>query len=394
MTVNPVAITGAGIAGLTCALSLARHGIESDIIERAHHLMEVGAGIQISPNASRVLGAIGILPALEAVWNEPKAVHLVDGSSLSGMITIPVGPEARRRWGSPYGVLYRSTLQQALLEAVMANPLCRLHTGHAMEHVTRVTAGAVTGHEHDVVVGADGVWSRTRESVPQGPRPSFSGNVAWRFTVSPDNLPDFLDLNAVTALTGTSAHVVAYPLRETGGFNIVAIASGADPGETWKAESGKQQISILRRHFSSWNPSVMSWLEKIDDMNFWPLWSVADGNWHNGRDTVLTGDAAHAMMPYSAQGAAMAIEDGFELAGVLAGSGSIAEKLAKFEALRKPRITSVRKRGSLNGMVYHASGLTRVARNIMFAVRPASAFVSGLDWLYGYRATDRQGTIE
>ncbi|MCZ7450547.1 FAD-dependent monooxygenase [Agrobacterium rhizogenes] len=391
MPIKSVAIVGAGIAGLTAALAFARHGIDCDIIEQAGELTEVGAGLQLSPNAARILATLGVLPDIEARWTEPVSVDLASGKSLTTLLSLPMGAVARTRWGAPYGVLHRSTLQSALLQAVTRNSLCRLHLGKRIENATVDVIAATTFRDHDLVVGADGVWSAARFSVPSAPTATFSGNVAWRFTVAGDKVPSAFNKTAVTAYLGARGHIVAYPLKEVGGFNIVAIALGADPGATWRAESSGRQKALLLEQFRGFSPDIVRLLDSSDNPTFWPLYQASPGHWHNGRDTVLIGDAAHAMMPFAAQGAAMAIEDAFELAGTMAGSNGekplpVPQALAAFEALRLPRIEKARKRASLNRFAYHARGPVRIARDLVFSTRPPEAFLKDFDWLYGYHA--------
>ena len=387
MPITSVAIVGAGIAGLTAALSFARHGVSSDIIEQAGELTEVGAGLQLSPNAARILAELGVMPEIEARWTEPVSVELASGKSLATLLSLPMAEVARTRWGAPYGVLHRSTLQRALLDAVTRNPLCRLHLGKRMENATLDGIAATTFRDHDLIVGADGVWSAARFAVPSSPVATFSGNVAWRFTVAAKDVPSAINKSAVTAYLGSGGHIVAYPLKEVGGFNIVAIALGADPGATWRAESSGQQKAMLLAQFRDWSPDIVRLLSSSENPTFWPLYQAGPGRWHNGRDTVLIGDAAHAMMPFAAQGAAMAIEDAFELAGTLAGTTlPVPQSLAAFEALRLPRIEKARKRASLNRFAYHATGPVRLARDFVFSTRPTEAFLKDFDWLYGYRA--------
>lgn len=387
MPITSVAIVGAGIAGLTAALSFARHGVSSDIIEQAGELAEVGAGLQLSPNAARLLAELGVMPEIEARWTEPVSVDLASGRTLAPLLSLPMGAVARTRWGAPYGVLHRSTLQRALLDAVTRNPLCRLHLGKRMENATLDGIAATTFRDHDLIVGADGVWSAARFAVPSSPVATFSGNVAWRFTVAAKDVPSAINKSAVTAYLGSGGHIVAYPLKEVGGFNIVAIALGADPGATWRAESSGQQKAMLLAQFRDWSPDIVRLLSSSENPTFWPLYQAGPGRWHNGRDTVLIGDAAHAMMPFAAQGAAMAIEDAFELAGTLAGTTlPVPQALAAFEALRLPRIEKARKRASLNRFAYHATGPVRLARDFVFSTRPTEAFLKDFDWLYGYRA--------
>ncbi|XHE14474.1 FAD-dependent monooxygenase [Agrobacterium deltaense] len=387
MPITSVAIVGAGIAGLTAALSFARHGVSSDIIEQAGELTEVGAGLQLSPNAARILAELGVMPEIEARWTEPASVELASGKSLATLLSLPMAEVARRRWGAPYGVLHRSTLQRALLDAVTRNPLCRLHLGKRMENATLDGIAATTFRDHDLIVGADGVWSAARFAVPSSPVATFSGNVAWRFTVGAKDVPSAINKSAVTAYLGSGGHIVAYPLKEVGGFNIVAIALGADPGATWRAESSGQQKAMLLAQFRDWSADIVRLLSSSENPTFWPLYQAGPGRWHNGRDTVLIGDAAHAMMPFAAQGAAMAIEDAFELAGALAKTPlPVAQALGAFEALRLPRIEKARKRASLNRFAYHATGPVRLARDFVFSIRPTEAFLKDFDWLYGYRA--------
>lgn len=391
MPIKSVAIIGAGISGLTAALAFARHGIDCDIIEQAGELAEVGAGLQLSPNAARILATLGVLPDIEARWTEPVSVDLASGKSLTTLLSLPMGAVARSRWGAPYGVLHRSTLQSALLQAVTRNPLCRLHLGKRIENATADVIAATTFRDHDLIVGADGVWSAARFSVPAAPTATFSGNVAWRFTVAAEEVPSAFNKTAVTAYLGSRGHIVAYPLKEVGGFNIVAIALGADPGATWRAESSGRQKALLLEQFRDFSTDIVRLLDSSEKPTFWPLYQAGPGHWHNGRDTVLIGDAAHAMMPFAAQGAAMAIEDAFELAGTMAGSNGekplpVPQALAAFEALRLPRIEKARKRASLNRFAYHARGPVRIARDLVFSTRPPEAFLKDFDWLYGYHA--------
>lgn len=386
MPVKSIAIIGAGIAGLTAALSFARYGIRSDIIEQAEQLEEVGAGLQISPNAARILGALDVLPQIEAQWLEPEAVDLASGRSLKRLVSLPMRAVARQRWGAPYGVLHRATLQGALMAAVKQNPLCHLHLGKRMDFVDKAAITGLTSHDHDLVVGADGVWSSARSAVLGSPSATFSGNVAWRFTIPQGQVPDFLKQQSVTAFLGPSAHLVAYPLAETGGFNIVAIAAGTNPGDSWEAQAQGKQHALLLSQFSRWNPGISKMLQNVAKPTFWPLFQAGEGRWHNGSDTVLIGDAAHAMMPFAAQGAAMAIEDAFELATFVTRDPSLGDALASFEAHRTPRIDKARKRAALNKFAYHARGPLRLGRDMLLSLRPPEAFLADFDWLYGYRA--------
>jgi len=379
MPVEHAAIIGAGIAGLTAALALARRGISSDIFEQASELAEVGAGLQISPNASRVLAELGVLDGLTSLWLEPQSIRLISGSSLRELAAVPAGSFARNRWGAPYGVLHRKTLQKALLDAVIANPLCTLHLGTRFE--SNLPQG---GRPADVIVGADGVWSRLRKAIPGAPAPQFSGNVAFRFTIAEAEAPGFLDRTSVSALLGSSAHMVCYPLKETGGFNMVAITAGNIAPQAWQGAPTQAQQELLQSRFRRWHPVIAGLLRGRSDITFWPLFEATPGKWQDGNKTVLIGDAAHAMMPFAAQGAAMAIEDAFELAAFLA-TRPVSEAISLFERHRTPRIAKLRQRGAFNRFAYHASGPIRLGRDIVLSLKPPQSLAADLDWIYGYR---------
>lgn len=385
MPLERVAIVGAGIAGLTAALAFARRGIAADIFEEADALREVGAGLQVSPNASRILAALGILSALESAWSEPERIGLVSGTSLKPIAEVPIGSLARQRWGAPYGVLHRATLQKALLAAVTANDLCTLH----LDTPVRAQAGrsplTINGTTYPLVVGADGVWSNLRAHVEKAPVPDFSGNVAWRFTLPGNAVPPWLPTGQVTAFLGPSSHLVAYSLKDRGCVNLVAIASGISPGNVWDAKASDAQRRMLAGQFHRWDRRVSELLVSIEDPTFWPLYQVSTGRWHNGRDIVLIGDAAHAMMPFAAQGAAMAIEDAFLLAEKIAGAPSLTAALPDFETERSARIARVRSRGAFNRFAYHARGPIRIGRDIVLSLKSPQSLAADLDWLYGYR---------
>ncbi|MBB6487551.1 FAD-dependent monooxygenase [Rhizobium lusitanum] len=385
MPIKTAAIIGAGIAGLTAALALARHGIRSEIFEQAEALTEVGAGLQISPNASRILDTLGVLDALRSVWLEPDEVRLVSGSSLRPVASVPCGKFALERWGAPYGTAHRATLQKALLDAVTANALCTLHLGRRIDIKDKRALEEIAGSELDLIIGADGVWSKTHAMVPGAPAPLFSGNIAWRFSVAEATAPSLLNKSSVTAFLGSSSHLVCYPIRENAAFNIVAIVSGSGSSRDWSTSGNKAQREQMLRGFSGWNSEILRMLEAREQATFWPLYEMKAGRWHNGSDTVLIGDAAHAMMPFAAQGAAMAIEDAFELAGMLA-TRSPAEALNLFEKHRTPRIARLRQRAAFNQFAYHARGPIRLARDLVLSLRPPQSLAADMDWIYSYRA--------
>jgi salicylate hydroxylase len=385
---DPIAIVGAGIAGLTMALCLARQGFDTDIFERTDALEKVGAGLQLSPNASRILIELGLLPALQEVWSEPDSIALADGRSLRQLARVPAGSDACRRWAAPYGVLHRASLQRILLDAVQSEPRCRLHLGNSIEEEPAAATAAATGRRPAAIIGADGIWSRVRATVPGAGSVRFSGNIAWRLMV-PRAEAKCLSSDRVTAFLGPNAHLVAYPLREADSFNLVAIVGGKATDEAWVGRGSEERRREFATAFKRWHPSLRSMLENAASATYWPLCTVDDGAWHNGHEIVLIGDAAHAMTPFAAQGAAMAMEDARELASCLTECTDLPSAFTRYESARKPRVARVRKRAAFNRFAYHATGPLRIGRDLILALRSPEALAADLDWLYGYGAPGR-----
>ena len=305
-------------------------------------------------------------------------VDLADGKSLRRLASVPAGRFACERWGSPYAVLHRGDLQRILLDAVSNEPRCNVTLSQRID----------SGHPpagQGLLIGADGVWSRTRNHLQGAGKSRFSGNIAWRMTLRQADLPSFFDISRVTAFLGGGAHMVAYPLSG-GRFNIVAISKGAALSENWNSEVPDR--GELQRAFAGWHPELTALLRHAPEITRWPLHEVTDGAWHSGGETVLIGDAAHATMPFAAQGAAMAIEDAFELAHFLSNGAERPAALQAFEEHRRKRIARVRSRGAFNRFAYHAAGPLKLGRDIVLSLRKPQSLSGDFDWLYGYRALD------
>lgn len=387
MPAQDVHIIGAGIAGLAAALALSRSGRDVRIIDQAPELSEVGAGLQMSPNASRILISLGLGDALDRAIARPARISLVSGHSLRKIAHVPCGDFAARRWGAPYGVLHRAGLQGMLLDAVRADPRCHLDLGKRATATDIRALANPAGAASPLVIGADGVWSQTRELVPDAARPRFSGQVAWRFVIAADQARSILDTANVSVFLAPHTHLVAYPLDGGKFINMVAIARGSDPGKTWAAAERPADREALLRDFADWHPKITGLLRDVPEMTWWPLFSMPDGRWHDDRNIVLIGDASHAMTPFAAQGAAMAIEDGYELArAVSVGEVDPAAALKSFENSRRVRIAKARSRAAFNQFAYHARGPVRLGRDIVLGLRRPESLAADLDWLYGYRS--------
>jgi salicylate hydroxylase len=389
LTVRNILIIGAGMGGLTTALSFARADHEVHLVEQAPALSEVGAGLQVSPNASRILIGLGLGEALQQAMVHPHEIVLASGGSLRKITHVPCGTFAAERWGAPYGVMHRADLQTLLLDAVNAQPNCHLHLG---QRISSTGIGELANRlgmpRPDLVVGADGVWSEIRKLIKGAPSPRFSGQVAWRFKVPTDVARPVLNPASVTAFLGPKTHLVAYPLEKGKTVNMVAITRGNDPGQTWAQREQPDRRQDLLAAFSGWHRDLIAILRQAPEMTRWPLYELPDGPWHDGANTILIGDAAHAMTPFAAQGAAMAIEDGYELAQACNGvEGELAATLQAYQARRRARVSRTRSRGAFNQFAYHASGPIRLGRDLVLALRQPENLAAELDWLYGYRAT-------
>ena len=383
MSRRTITIIGAGIAGLTTALCLARSGFDVAIVEQADALSDVGAGLQLSPNATRILGRLGILPELEAVWSEPERIGLVSGLSLKNLAHVPVGHYARNRWKAPYGVLLRSSLQKTLLSAIKSLPNCRLHLGKAVDGLGLADLDAITGRKSELLVAADGVWSAQRSRIEHTAPARFSGRIAWRTLLPFKSAPSFLNQQQVTAFLGPKSHLVCYPLKDAGAFNLVAISDGTERPKSFGKPLESDEYALLEKAFSSWHEKIQSLILTGSTPLCWPLYEMADRPWQNGKDLVLVGDAAHAMTPFAAQGACMAIEDAWILAEQLSRM-PIEDALPAFEKNRRPRIDHVRQRAAFNRFAYHARGPIRIGRDFVLSHRTPESLAKDFDWLYGY----------
>jgi salicylate hydroxylase len=387
---QPTIVVGAGLGGLTAALALARAGRDVLILEQAAQLGEVGAGIQLSPNASRVLYSLGLREQLEACAFRPQAV---EARSSVGRLVFreKLGAYAVSRYGFPYLHLHRADLHALLAEVVTADPRIELRLGARCDRVSSdsisasaVLAGSGERLETELLIGADGIHSAVRESLLGSAQPRFTGNVAWRALIPVDELSGTKPPPVAGIWMGAGAHVVMYYLRRGELVNVVAVVEQAG----WEVESWSERgdPNELRAAFAGWNSTVTGTLAAVKpDACF--RWALLDRpplpSWSGGR-IVLLGDACHPTLPFLAQGAAMAIEDAATLSRCLATDPSSAEALRRYEALRKPRTSKIQRVSRLNARIFHMSGPSAKVRNRLL---PIITRRSGLaDELYAYDA--------
>jgi salicylate hydroxylase len=401
---NQIIIAGAGIAGLAAALAFASRGFSVQVFERAPQLEEVGAGIQLSPNATRILARLGVLPALLKTAVCPSAVLLRDGRTLAELARVPLGEAAEKRWQAPYLALHRADLQSALLSPVVETPAIRLVTNAAITGMAPSSAGVTVTIAGEagrseasglLLIGADGVRSAVRGLLGVSRESRYSGEIAWRTTLPADSATGMALLEAtpadtVTAFLHSGFHLIAYPVRGGAAINLAAFTAGAGLAEKW---AGNVDVAPLRKAMRATAPVLSRLADEAGPWTAWPLHTVDRRPPWTFPRVALIGDAAHAMTPFAAQGAAMAIEDAWTLAAsVAAAPDDLAGTLARWEAARRPRVEKVARRGAFNRFAWHASGPVALARNLVLKTWSPEKLAADLDWLYGWQPPDLLGS--
>jgi salicylate hydroxylase len=387
-----VIIAGAGIGGLTAALTIARQGYRVVLLEQAERLEETGAGIQLSPNASRILIALGLRERLAGRLAVPEEVTVANARSGRVLARMPLGAAAEQRYGAPYWIIHRGDLQGALRAAAQANPDIILRLGTRVEafaiHRDGITvaarARAGTIEERGLaLVGADGLWSRLRARLGHGDQPRSAGRTAWRALVPAHAVACELSAPTVNLWLGRAGHVVYYPVKGGRLINVVAIMRDdwREPG--WSAPAERSEV-LARFHPRSWRGPPREILAAADGWLKWALYDAAPlPRWGAGPVTLL-GDAAHPMLPYLAQGAAMAIEDAAELGQCFGPAGDPAGAMRLYEQRRLARTARAQRAARHNGSLYHLSGVAGLFRTIAFAALGGERLMSRYDWLYGW----------
>ena len=381
-----VLVAGGGIGGLTAALCLAKAGFEVALFEQAAEFGEVGAGIQLSPNCTRVLHHLGLEPALKACAFLPEGTEFRAWNSGKVIGSSVLGQSVRERYGFPYYHIHRGDLLGVLVEAARRSSAIELNTasevtGFEQDGQVRVAIGGAI-REGDALIGADGIHSTVRAGLFGDDAPRFTGNVAWRALVPAERLPAGLVRPMTTAWWGPHKHFVHYYLRSGTLVNCVCVVEKAG----WEVESWTERgdFEELKRDFAGWHEDVHTLIDNMDRNSLYK-WALHDRppmrRWGEGAVTLL-GDACHPTLPFMAQGAAMAIEDAAVLATCLAADDSVPSGLKRYEDLRRQRTAAVQTGSRRNAKVFHLSGIKAWLRNR--AAKRAGAYA--MDGLFRYNA--------
>ena len=391
-----IIVAGAGIGGLTASLALARQGFRVIVLEKSERLEEAGAGLQLSPNASRVLIDLGLRPRLSRAVT-PEAICLMSATNGGEITRISLG-QAATATDAPYWVIHRADLQAALKDEVESCSDIELRLGCQFEDVSPHAKGLTviqrsrTARQEEIagaLIGADGIWSAVRHHLLPDVQPRFSGLIAWRGTLDATQLPREYTSRRVQLWMGPNAHLVAYPISGARQINVVAVVPGQwnRPGWSEPGEGNDIKSTFVA---AGWHAIPRMLISAVDGWRKWALFTVsAGGQWADGT-VALLGDAVHAMLPFAAQGAAMAIEDAAVLAKCLSerpddGAEALSAALKRYARLRRPRVARVQRSARQAGRIYHLAGPLALARDLVIRAMGPGRMLSRQDWIYDWR---------
>ena len=384
---RPVLVAGGGIGGLAAALALTRQGFQVKVLEQAPEIGEIGAGIQLGPNAFHAFDALGIgdKARSRAVFTDHMVMH--DALDEYQVGKIPTGEVFRQRFGNPYAVIHRADVHLSLLEGAQETGKVEFRTNTRIERVEQDEHSVTvydqngTAYKGAALIGADGVKSVVRAQYVGDPA-RVTGHVVYRSVVDKKDFPEDLQWNAASIWVGPNCHLVHYPLRGGEQYNVVVTFHSRQQEEWGVTEGSKEEV---QSYFQGICPKAR---QLIDLPKTWKRWATADrepiGQWTYGRVTLL-GDAAHPTTQYMAQGACMAIEDGVTLGEALrVHNNDWANALDLYQRSRIARTARIVLSGREMGRIYHAKGVERLVRNDLWRGRTPERFYDAMEWLYGW----------
>ncbi|WP_294540727.1 FAD-dependent monooxygenase [uncultured Rhodoblastus sp.] len=392
---DPIVIAGGGVGGLSAALALAQIDRACLVLERAPAFREVGAGLQLAPNACRILRDWGVLELLDGAAVAPQMVRIRRGTDGADLARLSL-ENSEQRWGAPYLNVHRADLLSALLQQAQKSPLIEIRTDATLTGFIEDERGvAVTYRDNDdfrraageALIGADGLRSvvRSRLLGDENDRPVYTGHTAWRTLLPADGLPEAMRRPASNLWLGDRAHLVHYPLRGGQVVNVVALVEDSwrgdgEAGDFWNNQGDRK---FLLNRFRNWTREALDLIGAGDNWLRWPLFDRPPIDpWARGRTAVL-GDAAHPMLPYLAQGAAQAIEDARALAGaVKARPKDAAGALAEYSSARKARAGRIQQASRDQGEIYHLSGFKAFARDLVMRASGPDRLLRRQNWIY------------
>lgn len=384
----PVLVAGGGIGGLAAALALAQQGFEVKVLEQAAQIGEIGAGMQLGPNAFHAFDALGVgeQARSRAVYTDYMVMH--DALDEYQVGHIPTGEAFIKRFGNPYAVIHRVDAHTALLEGVQSQGQVELHTNTAVQSIAQDDSSVSVidqhGHRHQgqALVAADGVKSVVRAQLVGDPH-RVTGHVVYRAVVDKADFPTALQWNAASIWVGPQCHLVHYPLRGGAQYNVVVTFQSREVEEWGVTEGSAEEV---QSYFQDVCPKAR---QLIDLPKHWKRWATADrdpiSQWTYGRTTLL-GDAAHPTTQYMAQGACMAIEDAVTLREALKAHGNdVHQGFDLYQRSRIARTARIVLASREMGRIYHAKGVERLVRNDLWRGRTPERFYDAMEWLYGWR---------
>ena len=387
----PVLVSGGGIGGLAAALALVRQGFKVQVFEQAPEIGEIGAGIQLGPNAFHAFDALGVgdKTRARAVFTDCMVMH--DALDESEVGKIETGEAFRQRFGNPYAVIHRVDIHKSLLEGAVETGQVEFFTSTRIEKIEQdaegVTATDQNGKQHKGValIGADGGKSVVRAQYVNDP-PRVTGHVVYRAVVDKAEFPENLRWNAASLWAGPNCHLVHYPLRGGEQYNIVVTFHSREKEEWGVTDGSKEEVLS---YFQGICPKAR---QLIELPKTWKRWATADrepiAQWSFGRATLL-GDAAHPTTQYMAQGACMALEDAVTLGEALrVNDNDWVKALDLYQRSRVARTARIVLSGREMGRLYHAKGVERLVRNSLWKGRTQARFYDAIEWLYGWNVTN------